>query len=132
MSKRKKKLQGEIGSFLQQYQRKKYPSIDPNDRHYDRGLESKIKRMNPVELSEFISGDGTDMPDDIDELWFSFETIPGVKFKLNQPVEIVKGEYSGLSGSTISLLSITPEPRYLVELSSGKDINVLESQLKGL
>ncbi len=47
---RKNKLAGDVAAFLRQYGRKAYPTHDPNDRGYDRALETKIKRMRPEEL----------------------------------------------------------------------------------
>ena len=132
MSKKKEKIRREIGSFLRQYERKAHAGWDPNDRQYDRRMERQIKNMDPSELSEIISGDGTDMTAEHDDLWFSFKPIPGVKFLLNDSVEIIKGKNEGQKGSVISLIEINPEPRYLVELGTGEDVYVLESQLKSL
>ncbi len=60
MNRRKKKLQGEIAAFMRQYQRKAYPNIDPNDRHYSRRIERIVKRMKPEELDELLHGDDQD------------------------------------------------------------------------
>jgi hypothetical protein len=63
MSKRKKKLKADIGVFLQQYARKAHAGHDPNDRQYDRRIESMIKRMKPEELDELMNGsDDEDQP----------------------------------------------------------------------
>jgi hypothetical protein len=129
MNKKRKKLQSEIGSFLRQYERKSYPNRDPNDRQYDRKVESQIKKLDATELSEFINGDGSGIPPDLDELWSNFNLIPGVKFVLNASVEILKGKYIGEKGIIVSLQALNPEPRYLIELSSGEYVNVHESQL---
>jgi len=55
-SKRSKKLEGDIGAFMKQYQRKAHAGGDPNDRWYDRKLEEKIKHMRPEELNNFLYG----------------------------------------------------------------------------
>ncbi|WP_111643418.1 hypothetical protein [Marinimicrobium alkaliphilum] len=55
-NKRTKKLEGDIGAFIKQYQRKAHPGSDPNDRRYDRNIEEKVKHMNPEELSELLYG----------------------------------------------------------------------------
>ncbi len=60
MNRRKKKLQGEIATFIRQYQRKAYPNIDPNDRAYSRKIEQIVKRMKPEELDELLHGDEDD------------------------------------------------------------------------
>ena len=66
MSKRRQRLRGELGSFVQQYGRKKYPGIDPNDRRYSREVEQQVKQMDPRELDELLHGDDNDPVDDID------------------------------------------------------------------
>ena len=59
-SKRKKKLEGEVGTFVKQYRRKAYPGHDPNDRRYDRSVEAKIKHMSAEELDELLNGGGNE------------------------------------------------------------------------
>ncbi len=53
----KKKIKAEYRSFLKQYARKHKNSPDPNDRHYDRKLEEKIKRMKPADLCSLLDDD---------------------------------------------------------------------------
>ena len=65
----------------------------------------------------------------IDELWFSFQTVPGAAFKLNDSVSVEAGELKGERGNVVALLALRPEPRYLVELSSGSDAEIAESEL---
>lgn len=50
----KKKLAGDLATFLRQYRRKSDAPHDPNDRHYDRELEAKIKRLKPEELDALL------------------------------------------------------------------------------
>jgi hypothetical protein len=64
MSQRKKRLEGQIGAFIQQYKRKAYPTIDPNDRRYDREIEALVKRMNPEELDELMNGGDAEVEDE--------------------------------------------------------------------
>ena len=52
--KKKEKLRGKLVAFMQQYRRKK-AAHDPNDRHYVRELEKKIKKMRPEELDELLN-----------------------------------------------------------------------------
>ncbi|MCG8685945.1 MAG: hypothetical protein MI892_13785 [Desulfobacterales bacterium] len=132
MGNRKKKIEREMGSFMRQYSRKKHPNWDPNDRQYDRRMEEKIKNMDPEELSEIISGDGTGITREIDDLWYTFQKISGVEFMLNDSVSIIKGKKTGSVGAVISLNSLLPEPNYLVELSTGEDVDVFESQLEAI
>lgn len=57
ITKRKKsRLAGELGRFMQQYARKAQ-AWEPNDRQYDRKLEKKMKRLPPSELSDLLSED---------------------------------------------------------------------------
>lgn len=51
------RLEGEIGTFVRQYARKRHPSHDPNDRAYDRQLEQQIRHMKPEELDVLMNGD---------------------------------------------------------------------------
>jgi hypothetical protein len=63
-------------------------------------------------------------------LWLECQPIPGVQFRPNDPVEVREGEHAGQVGSTVALLALIPEPRYLIELEpSGEDVEVLQSQL---
>ena len=54
VTKRKKRLENEIGVFIRQYARKRYSGMDPNDRRYDREIERQIRRMNPEELDALM------------------------------------------------------------------------------
>lgn len=69
MSKRRQRLQGELGAFVRQYGRKKHPGHDPNDRGYDRQLEQQMKQMDPRDLDDLLDGD----QDDLDRV----ESSPG-------------------------------------------------------
>jgi hypothetical protein len=54
----KAKLAEDIAVFVRQYGRKKRASgYDPNDRHYDRKVETLVKQMDPVELDTLLRGD---------------------------------------------------------------------------
>lgn len=56
MSRRKRRLEADIGVFIRQYARKHYPKHDPNDRRYDRKIEQIVRRMSPEELDELMRG----------------------------------------------------------------------------
>jgi hypothetical protein len=62
--------------------------------------------------------------------WMAGNVPYGVKFELNHSVEIVTGNYKGKAGAVISLIGVEPEPRYLVELGSGEDIEEFQRALK--
>ncbi len=58
MNQRKQRLENQIGAFVQQYGRKKGTGgRDPNDRSYDRKIESLVARMDPEELDEILHGE---------------------------------------------------------------------------
>lgn len=63
MSKRTRRLKGEIGAFVQQYARKHYPNHDPNDRRYFREVEKIVRRMRPEDLDALMHDD----PDEASE-----------------------------------------------------------------
>jgi hypothetical protein len=57
MSQRRRRLVGELGTFMRQYGRKAHPGHDPNDRGYDRKMEHLAKHMDPEELDDLLHGD---------------------------------------------------------------------------
>ena len=57
MRKRRRRLVGELGTFIRQYGRKAQAGREPNDRRYDRGIERLVKRMDPAELDELLRED---------------------------------------------------------------------------
>ena len=66
----------------------------------------------------------------IDQAWFQFQAIPGIAFKLNDPVRITTGEHQGMLATVITLLQRQPEPVYLVELgATGIELEMPESAL---
>jgi hypothetical protein len=58
------------------------------------------------------------------------EHIPGVHFRMCQPVEIVAGPDRGSRGILISLYALLPEPEYHLETDGGGDVIVVQSQLR--
>jgi hypothetical protein len=57
---KRKWLQASLGGFVQQYERKAQRGVEPNDRSYDRKVENEIRRMDPFELDDLLSGDSDD------------------------------------------------------------------------
>jgi hypothetical protein len=52
-----KHLRDYLPRFLREYQRtSRRPGMDPNDRHYDRAFEQRLKRLPPEELDQLING----------------------------------------------------------------------------
>lgn len=56
--------------------------------------------------------------------------IRGVKFWHNDYVRVVAGPHAGASGSLVTVLSLQPEPRFVLELESGFDVEVLQSEIQ--
>ena len=56
---RRRKLQeADISLFLKQYARKKPGGMsEPNDRHYSREVEARVKRMKPEQLDRLMRGE---------------------------------------------------------------------------
>jgi len=52
------RLVGRLGTFIQQYGRKAQKQGDPNDRRYDKKVEKAMRVLRPDELSELLAGDG--------------------------------------------------------------------------
>ena len=48
---------GELARFVQQYARKAQSGVEPNDRGYDRKIETHVKRMRPEELDRLLRED---------------------------------------------------------------------------
>lgn len=51
------RLAADLRLFVQEYARKAHKGHDPNDRHYDREVENRVKRMRPEELSRLLEDD---------------------------------------------------------------------------
>ncbi len=69
---------------------------------------------------------------ELDERWYSFLPIEGVKFGLNDSVSVNNNEeHKGKFGSVIALTSMEPVT-YLVELVTGGDLKLNENDLRPL
>lgn len=66
---------------------------------------------------------------EIDQRWMSRKPVEGVAFLLNDSVRVTAGPHSNMNGSVISLVDITPQPVYVVELSNGKDVVLTQGNL---
>jgi hypothetical protein len=66
---------------------------------------------------------------EIGRMWMSGEPIAGVTFALNDTVRVRIGGDAGQVGAVISVLSLDPEPKYLIELASG-DVELDQSNLE--
>jgi hypothetical protein len=65
---------------------------------------------------------------DVVNRWLVGESLPDVTYTLNQPV-CLRTTSEPQTGSVINLVGLEPEPKYLVELGSGKDVEVFQRHL---
>lgn len=56
--KKRRPSESDLRLFVRQYARKAKRGIDPNDRHYSREVERKIKQMKPEDVDRLMRGDG--------------------------------------------------------------------------
>ena len=71
------------------------------------------------------------MTDQIETRWLSREPVAGIAFLVNDPVRVISGVAAGQRAWVVGLLSPIPEPLYRIELESGSEVEVSESQLVG-
>jgi len=62
--------------------------------------------------------------------WLAGKKVGNSKSKLNEFVAIVSGEHAGKNGSVISLETKGENPSYIVELESGNDVYVKQSEIE--
>ena len=62
--------------------------------------------------------------------WLAGKKVGNSEFSLNENVSIVFGDHAGKSGSVISLETNEETPGYIVELDSGHDVYVKQSDIK--
>ena len=62
--------------------------------------------------------------------WMAGEVVENSMFKLNDDVKIISGNNIGAVGSVISLETVGSDPTYLIELVSGEDANVKQSEIE--
>jgi hypothetical protein len=76
-----------------------------------------------------MSGPNQDRPLNICEAFLNGEAIPGVFYMHNDYVRVISGSSAGSSGSLVSLVEVEPEPLYILELETGFDIKVRQSEI---
>jgi hypothetical protein len=65
---------------------------------------------------------------ELESRWITPEGIAGVLYRFSDLVRIRSGEYAGQTGEVIALLSIDPEPFYMVVLPPNEKSVVLPQQ----
>ena len=66
---------------------------------------------------------------ELNEAFLANRHVPGTRFTHNDYVSVHSGLHAGSSGSLVSLISLTPEPTFIIELESGQDAEVLQSEV---
>ena len=56
--------------------------------------------------------------------------IPGITFEHNDYVRVVAGEHKGKTGSLVGIIELGADPIYTLELESGFDVQVRQSQIE--
>ncbi|MDN5536594.1 hypothetical protein [Comamonas sp.] len=64
-----------------------------------------------------------------DQAFLNREPIAGVNFEHDDFVLVLSGMHAGNKGSLVSLLYLAPEPIFVLELESGFDIEIKQSQI---
>ena len=62
---------------------------------------------------------------ELESQWITEEGIAGVSYRFSDLVRITAGEYSGQTAKVIALLSVEPEPVYMVVLPPAEQSVVL-------
>jgi hypothetical protein len=65
----------------------------------------------------------------LSQVFLDGEDIPGVSFRHNDAVRIIQGAHAGAVGAIVALLSLEPEPLFVIELTSGRDVEALQSEV---
>ncbi|MGH8616458.1 MAG: hypothetical protein ACREUW_02115 [Burkholderiales bacterium] len=62
--------------------------------------------------------------------FLAHQPIRGVAFQHNDAVRVTAGEHCGKQGWLVGILELSGDPLYTVELETGADIRVLQSQME--
>lgn len=75
------------------------------------------------------SGDSQVKSAELCQAFLNHTPIEGVVYSHNDYVQIVSGAHEGKCGSLVTVLQLTPEPLFVVELETGFDVEVWQSQI---
>ncbi|MBU0913483.1 MAG: KOW motif-containing protein [Gammaproteobacteria bacterium] len=67
---------------------------------------------------------------DLHARWLGGARLVGVRFIINDYVEVLSGKHVGESGSVVSVIKFEPNTSYIVETESGQDIEVKENEIE--
>ena len=62
--------------------------------------------------------------------WMAGKQVGNSKYRLNENIKIISGEHIRKEGSVISLESVGENPSYIVELQSGDDVLVNQTDIE--
>lgn len=62
--------------------------------------------------------------------FLAHKPIDGVRFEHNNYVRIVAGEHKGKNGSIVGVEELGKDPLFLLELESGLDVHVRQSEIE--
>ena len=66
---------------------------------------------------------------ELENLWVK-SSIPGVAYRFYDKVRVTSGEQAGEVGHLVALVTVEPSPMYVIELSTGKGLTLLQSDLE--
>lgn len=66
---------------------------------------------------------------DVVDRWMGGESLPGVAYSPDQPIFVRSASKPQPAGTVVELMGLEPEPRYLVKLGSGPDVEVFQRNL---
>jgi len=68
---------------------------------------------------------------ELESHWVTAEGVPGVNYRFGDLVRIKSGEFSGQTAEVIALITIEPEPLYIVVLPPNeKSVGLRQSELE--
>ena len=67
---------------------------------------------------------------DFSQAFLNRDPIPGVMYLHDDFVRVVAGAHQGASGSLVAVLTLEPEPRFVLEVESGFDVEVSQSEIE--
>ncbi len=67
---------------------------------------------------------------DLHNDWLGGARVSGVLFLMNDYVQVISGKHVGELGSIVSISKFEPIPFYVIETETGKDIEVIESEIQ--
>jgi hypothetical protein len=67
---------------------------------------------------------------DLGQAFLERTSIEGVRFFHDDYVRVIAGQHAGKTGNLVTVLNLDPEPRFVLELDSGLDVEVVQSEIE--